>query len=306
MIKKYKFLSGILAIIGCITIVNAQNLGDLIDNLGTNISFWYTNDKLVDIKNFGANNIVTLESPLLKDGSGTTITSYTVMYSQYPLTDILEKTDLLNQTKESNFEVTGNQNPFTMDVTVAVAPTDANKKYYFFVIPKDTNKNLWQISNEVWANFADQTKWAAWDSVWTHNASTTSEVDLSLAHISHTLNGNTITLTWSAIEGSKTLDIDVMKPGESLFNKITNVNMNAEKYVYTADKNGEYVFRFTAIDCGKQINYTVTMEGAKTVVTPTAKITKVPKTGPTENAIVILLIAIGLYFGYTKLHKKTK
>jgi hypothetical protein len=62
------------------------------------------------------------------------------MYSQYPLTQILEQADLLNQTKEVDFELTGSSNPFTMDITIENA--DTSKRYYLFVIPKDSNKTL--------------------------------------------------------------------------------------------------------------------------------------------------------------------
>gem|GEM_PF-7083441 len=62
------------------------------------------------------------------------------MYSQYPLTDILEKTDLLNQTKEVAISLTGSASPFTMDINIE--SPDKSKKYYFFVIPNDSKQNL--------------------------------------------------------------------------------------------------------------------------------------------------------------------
>jgi hypothetical protein len=38
------------------------------------------------------------------------------MYSEFPLTEILEDTNLLNQTKEKSFDMTGTNNPFTMEL----------------------------------------------------------------------------------------------------------------------------------------------------------------------------------------------
>lgn len=133
------------------------------DNLGTNVSFGYTNDTKVSVKNITTTNVVTLESPIIKDGSGAAILSYTVMYSQYPLTDILEKTDLLNQTKEVAITLTGSVSPFTMDINIE--NPDKSKKYYFFVIPNDSKQNLGQISNEVWVDLLTQTYGDAGDSV---------------------------------------------------------------------------------------------------------------------------------------------
>lgn len=306
MKRQYKILSGIVAIISCVSIVWAQNLGDLMDNLGTNVSFWYTNDTKVSVKTITPANLVTLESPVIKDGSGAAIMSYTVMYSQYPLTEILEKTDLLNQTKEVVITLTWSTSPFTMNITIE--NPDKSKKYYFFVIPNDSRQNLGQISNEVWVDLLNQTYGDAGDPTGTTTAThSAADVDMSLAHISHTLNGNIINLTWSAIAGSKTVEIDVMKPGESLYTKVATVSMNAEKYAYTTDKNGEYVFRFIAVDCNTQVTYTVTMAWTQPATKPTpAVITKVPKTGPAENMLVVLLISGLLYFGYNKFYRKTK
>jgi hypothetical protein len=92
---------------------------------------------------------------LIRDGSGNAVTAYTVMYSQYPLTEILEKTDLLNQTKEVGIVLAENKDPFTMDINIENA--DKSKKYYLFVIPNDASKNLGQISNEVWVDLSNQT-----------------------------------------------------------------------------------------------------------------------------------------------------
>lgn len=294
-------------IIGCISFVWGQNLGELIDTLWTDVSFWYSTDKTIKVKEILKNNTVVLESPLIKDESWKPITSYTVMYSEYPLTEILDKTDLLNQGKTATFELTGNMDPFTMNVVIDGATW--GKTYYLFVIPKQNSTVLGELSNEVWVNLLSQTSWDAGDTTPTTHG--TAEPDLTLAHISHTLNNNTITLTWSDIEISKTLEIDVMEPGKSLFSNIAKVNMSDEKYVYTANKNGEYVFRFRAIDCGKQINYTVTVQWAKEVTPPktgtqTGIVTKVPKTGPAENTIFIIIIGGLLYLGYSKFYRKAK
>lgn len=287
------------------SIVGAQNLWQLMDNLwsGANVSFWYSTDTTVSVTKFGTNNSITLSSPRIKDSNGNAITSYTVMYSQYPLTQILEQADLLNQTKEVDFELTGSSNPFTMDITIENA--DTSKRYYLFVIPKDSNKTLWQLSNEIRVDLAAKTYWDAWDT--SGQSHGTAVADMSLAHISHSLNGKEITLTWTDIGISKTMSIDVMKPGESLYTNLGTVNMSTQRYSYTADKNGEYTFRFNAIDCGKSTTYTLTVNAPNEVATPTKPIiTKVPKTGPAENFLVVILLAWLGYIGYVKLYKKTK
>lgn len=281
-------------------------------DLWGNISFWYSNDQKINIKSFSWNTI-TIESPVLKDELWADITSYTVMYWTYTLSEILSKTSLLNEEKEKTFDIPNSTTPFTMDLTIE-AP-DTSKKYYLFVIPRDATKGMGQLSNELWVNFWDHSFWdswkvwepvaitqqATWDITNTHWAS---DIDISLMHISHTINGNEITLTWSDINASKTVEIDVMKPWSSLFEDKVVVNMADEKYVYNTDRSWSYTFRFHAIDCWKQINYTVSQIQTTTSPTepekPTGKVTKVPKTGASENILIMLLIAGGFYFGYKK------
>ena len=287
------------------SIVGAQILGQLMDNLwsGANVSFGYTTNASVSITKFGANNTVTLSSPLVKDSKGNTVTSYTIMYSQYPLTQILDQADLLNQTKEVDFELTGSNDPFTMDVTIDSA--DTSKRYYLFVIPKDSTKTIWQLSNELRVDLAAKTYGDAWDTSWqSHGTATT---DMSLAHISHSLNGKQITLTWTDLGITNPMSIDVMKPWESLYTPLGTVNMSTQRYIYTADKNGGYTFRFGSANC-KSTTYTLTINSSDEAVTPATKpvITKVPKTGPAENFLVIILLAWLGYIGYVKLYKKTK
>jgi hypothetical protein len=68
---------------------------------------------------------------------------------------------------------------------------------------------------------------------------------MTLANITHTINGNTITLKWIAVAGSNTIDLAVMTPGTSSFNRIATANMNDETYSFVANRNGEYIFQFT-------------------------------------------------------------
>lgn len=61
------------------------------------------------------------------------------MYSQYPLSQILETTSLLDQSKEKTFDFTTVGADVTMELTATgdlIAPSSV---YYLSVIPKDQN-----------------------------------------------------------------------------------------------------------------------------------------------------------------------
>ena len=234
------------------------------------------------------------------------------MYSEYPLTDILEKTDLLNQTKEKAYELTGTTNPFTMELGT-IDNLDPMKTYYLFVIPKDSNGTLGEVSNELRFKLASKTYGDGGSNTGTASTATTTAVhnaagaDMSLANITHTTNGNTITLKWTNVDGSNTVDIAVLDSTNNTFNRIATVNMKDESYTFVANRNGEFVFQFSPDNGGKQVNYTATINGAA-VKTPTnnVQIQKVPRTGPAENTVAIILIFIVFYFGYKKLYRKAK
>ncbi|HCB52124.1 TPA: hypothetical protein DEP21_06245 [Patescibacteria group bacterium] len=97
-----------------------------------------------------------------------------------------------------------------------------------------------------------------------------------------------------------------MDPNTNIFNNVATVNMQNETYSYTANRNGEFIFQFSPNNGGKQVNYTVMMNGVSTSPKVTPTITKVPKTGPTENIIAVILISLVFYFGYKKFYKKAR
>ena len=114
------------------------------------------------------------------------------------------------------------------------------------IIPKDQNGILGEISNEFWVKLADSASGEG-----TYAATATSATshgsagaDMNLAHVSHTINGNTVTLTWINVDGSDKVDIFLRDPNAGVFNKLSTVSMSAEKYAFTIDRNGEFIVNF--------------------------------------------------------------
>jgi len=67
---------------------------------------------------------------------------------------------------------------------------------------------------------------------------------MNLANVTHVVVGNQVTLRWTAINGSDKVDILLRDPTAEVFNELANVNMSAEKYTFTATRNGEFIINF--------------------------------------------------------------
>ncbi|OQB41818.1 MAG: hypothetical protein BWY04_00612 [candidate division CPR1 bacterium ADurb.Bin160] len=60
---------------------------------------------------------------------------------------------------------------------------------------------------------------------------------MRLANISHTIDGNKVTLSWIAVNGSNTVDLFLRDDKEETFNKLTTINMSAESYTFTLTRD---------------------------------------------------------------------
>lgn len=60
------------------------------------------------------------------------------MYSQSPLSAILENTNLLDSSKEKTFTFTTVSNPISLELNAVADGIDPTKVYYISVIPKDS------------------------------------------------------------------------------------------------------------------------------------------------------------------------
>ena len=73
------------------------------DNLSNEIPFGYTANQKITVDQISVDKVV-IKSPVISDDLGNKIKKYTVMFSQYPLSQILETTSLLAQSKEKTFD----------------------------------------------------------------------------------------------------------------------------------------------------------------------------------------------------------
>ncbi|MEI8008843.1 MAG: hypothetical protein WCI00_05655 [bacterium] len=108
------------------------------DNLNTQIPFGYAVTQKVTVDQISPDKI-DIKSPVIQDELGNKITKYTVMFSQYPISQILDNTSLLDQSKEKTFDFATVGTDVTMELTVTGDSINPNVVYYISVIPKDQN-----------------------------------------------------------------------------------------------------------------------------------------------------------------------
>lgn len=125
------------------------------DNLSDEIPFGYAASQKITVDSISVDKII-IKSPVIEDELGNKITKYTVMFSQYPLSQILENSTLLDKSKEKTFEFTTVNTGVTMELNATTDGITPTNVYYLSVIPKDNNGILGEISNEIRFKLATQ------------------------------------------------------------------------------------------------------------------------------------------------------
>lgn len=316
-----------LAMVGIITATTIgstfaqnQNLRDWLKGLTDQIPFGYKNpDDIVTIKEITADKLV-LESSIIKGELGENILNYTVMYGQSPLSDILENASLLETTKEKQFTFTDTiTNPFTMEVTATGDSIDPTKIYYVSIIPRDLNGVMGEISEELCFQLSTGIKGKGKECTTATAQTMNAAPDMALSNITHTQNGSTIRLQWTALQGADRIDLFLYDDASQNFNRLATVGMSDENYSFTVTRDGEHSVKFTPLDgngqpIGKEKIYTFTVTGLTPAPQPdpqpqpqpqpTPEIKEVPKVGPTENIALVVGLTVLLYVGYRVFRKK--
>lgn len=132
---------------------------------------------------------------------------------------------------------------------------------------------------------------------------------MSLANITHTIANNKATLRWTSVDGSDSIDLFLWNPMSETFERLTTVAMNAESYTFTLTRNGEYIINFVSNNGGTEHRYTFVANGITAgTTTPTSTTpvigNNIPATGPKENILIALAIAVVVYFIYRKAKAK--
>lgn len=108
------------------------------DNLNDEIPFGYGVSQKITVDQITPDKII-IKSPVIQDEFNVKIKKYTVMFSQYPLSQILEDPNLLDQSKEKTFDFTTVGTEITMELKTTEDVINPSTVYYLSVIPKDQN-----------------------------------------------------------------------------------------------------------------------------------------------------------------------
>lgn len=307
--KRFLFIPVLLASLVLASFAfGADSVINFLDDLWQDTLFGYSTDKKIEVKSISTSKVV-ITSDVILDDFDDEIVNYTAIYSKYPLSELLDNTSLLSESMEKSFSNLDLDWEDSFDMEFALSDwITASNVYYISIIPKDENEFLWQVSNEICFKLSTQTywegdeceNWTAWHGAW---------ADMTLANITHTINGNRITLRWTAVDWSDSVDVFLWNDWEGSFNKLWSPDMDSETYTFTVSKNGEYIVKFIPDNWWRETTYTINVTGISTTSTtptntPTAQVTTVPKVWPTQNIILILVLSFVGYLLYRNLLKR--
>ncbi len=320
------------------SIVSAQwkEITEYFNGLWWGDLFGYSTEQYIQVQNISDNSI-DFSSPVIKNENDENIGQYNVLFGEYTMNEVLDNPDLIDAVTEKKITTTENSD-FTFSLTVNEDNLDVNKIYFVSVAPRDASGIIGAVSNEYCFNLENQVySVIEWDKEacvkkiaekvemekntlpWNiHNAA--QGADMSLANVTHTIDGNSVKLTWISQVWSDKVEVYLLNEDE------TGDGEPARDPLGTVDMmDGEFIFPYqgaqtttlllkpttdgvmNGIEHVYAINETppVEKEPKTPVVEPQAQIKVVPQTWAKENFLVIFIISI-LGFVLYRAMRKTK
>ena len=259
-------------------------------------------------------------TPILKDAKDEVVGEYYILLAEKPMSnytaaDSAVRDELIELPAYETMDLNG-----TYDLVIEQAKVNSGTTYYGVVVPLDDNVQPGSYSNEfcfnfktkkyaegnACANFEEKKVEATLDASKKEDKGLLEDedehgaadgADMSMADISHYIQGGTVTLTWTAVPYSENVEIRIFDTATADYKTLGTVPMSQEKFQYTyKDSDQELLFAFIPRDSkGKEYRYDVNVRH-EADVTPTIK--NVPATGPVEDFFVMVAITLALYVGY--------
>ena len=290
------------------------------DNVNINIAGFQTTED-------GINRLM-ITSPVLRDSKDTAVGEYHIVLWEKPIKNYTaEQRDSLKELEPVSIMELDE----SVDLSIKQSDVTDDKSYFGIIVPVNDNVipgnyskafcfDFWTVTYAIGDdcnNFgrAPVQEVAPVEEQKSEDETTTKELtvalneedeehnvadwgaDMSMADISHFVNGNVITLTWTAVPYSDNVEIRIFDKANADYVTLGTVPMTQEKFQYTTkDSEDELLFAFIPRDAkGREYRYDVNVRHEADV---TPEIKQAPKVWPAEDFAVMLLITVALYLWY--------
>ena len=293
--------------------------------------FGYSNNVNISVVGFQAaedgTNRLKITSPVLRDSKDTAVWEYHIILWEKPMKNYIagDREELIELPAVSIMELDE-----SVDLSIKQSSVSADKSYYGIIVPVNDNVIPGYYSDTFCFDFGtltyalasdcdnfgrpEKTEEPVVETPKEEEEQTTTELtvalneeedqhnaadgaDMSMADISHSVNGNVVTLTWTAVPYSDNVEIRIFDKANADYVTLGTVPMTQEKFQYTTKANeDELLFAFIPRDAkGREYRYDVNVRHEADV---TPEIKEAPKVGPAEDLLMILCITAVLYLGY--------
>lgn len=279
-------------------------------------SWGYSNSDSITCDN--ENGTVTINSPVLSDSLLYEAPAYRVFISPYRVEQLRSNDLNVDNSRIIMKEVKRDSNSDQINISLSAGDwIDENQAYFGFIVPINEFDEIGTPSRELC--FQVSSNACMWDEACdaldnvSHSAASEDtymwEVDehgsncvgMDMAGVTHTVNGNVLTLKWTAVPDGDNVEIAVFDPKEEEYRSLWTVPMGDEKFDYTMEWDGEQNFSLTN-GC-KEVRYKADAKASPEEKKP--EIPATPATWPAENILIIALAAILVYGIYVVCFRKT-
>lgn len=313
----------------CGAFVFAQDdIWSWMDDLLMDMNFGYNSSTNVRIESISDSKIV-IGSDVVEGELWEQIELYVAMYSEHPISSLLDDASKLGDVEEKEFDIGDNNGDgtFMVELDVSSDHIDPDTVYYVSLIPKDDFGMPGDLSKE-YCFLVSSNEYGEWDECANLKSSSSSSSndaghgaagpDMELANITETINkeNGDVVLKWTSLEGADKIELFYRDERDERFEKLDTVKMSDEIYQFTIDRAGvhnvkfipledwvpvgvEFIHTFNAPTIGTSPNPDPTPNP-----TPNPGITKVPTVGPKENILMVLIVSVLGYFLYRRVFRR--
>ena len=254
-----------------------------------------------------ADNNITITASTVDDSYFDKAKLYRLFLSPYRVNQLKTSDPAVDTSKIIMKEIVPDAGATEIKFDISSADVDSNSVYYGFILPVDSYDQVWTPSKETCFQIAsniclkdtscDTIKWVVGSSSDDSHGAASDCVGMDMANITHSVNGDTVTLKWTAVQGD-VVQIAIFDPESEIYKSLGAVKMSDEKFDYKMQWDGEQNF---SLDNGcKQVYYKADAKAGSTPeIVPAA-------TWPAENVLYIAIAAIVLYGAYVVFFRKAE